>query len=110
MFVFDVDPYTTNECGVVGGTIVSFLLLFGPAAAGFTYCVSSVFTSPSMCNLFVIIFGFLIGLAGPLVALTLRLIGDPSGLKNPSLVTAANVVEWILRFSLPFTLEALCSR
>ena len=103
MFLFDVDPFTTSERGVVGGTIIS-LVLFGPAAAGFTYCVSFAFTSPSMCNLFVIIFGFLIGLAGPLVALILRLIGDPGGLNNPSLVTAANIVEWILRFFPSFNL------
>ena len=103
MFAFDVDPYTTTERGVVGGTIAT-LVLFGPAAAGFSYCVSFAFTSPSMCNLFIIITGFLIGLAGPLVAIILRLIGDPTGLNNPSLVTAANIVEWVLRIFPSFNL------
>jgi Flp pilus assembly protein protease CpaA len=41
-----------------------------------------------MCNLFVIIFNFLIGLAGPLVVFILRLIGESGDLK---LITAANV-------------------
>ena len=103
MFAFDIDPYTTTERGVVGGTITA-LVLFGPAAAGFTYCVSFAFTSPSMCNLFIIIFSFLIGLAGPLVATILRLIGDPTGLNNPSLVTAATIVEWVLRIFPSFNL------
>jgi ABC-type multidrug transport system ATPase subunit len=51
-----------------------------------------------MCNLFIIIFSFLIGLAGPLVALILRLIGEDLLNPNASLVMAANIVEWILRF------------
>jgi ATP-binding cassette subfamily A (ABC1) protein 1 len=103
MFAFDADAYTTTERGAVGGTIIT-LILFGPAAAGFTYCVSFAFTSPSICNLFVIIFGFLIGLAGPLVTLILRFMGDPSGFNNPSLVNAAIIIEWILRIIPSFNL------
>jgi ATP-binding cassette subfamily A (ABC1) protein 3 len=103
MFAFDVDAFTTSDRDVVGGTIIS-LILFGPAAAGFTYCLTFAFTSASMCNLFVIIFSFLIGLAGPLVAFILRLIGDPSGLNNSSLLAAANIIEWILRLFPSFNL------
>jgi ABC-type multidrug transport system fused ATPase/permease subunit len=54
-----------------------------------------------MCNLFVIIFNFLIGLAGPLVVLILRLIGESGDLK---LITASNVVQWILRLIPSFNL------
>ena len=103
MFAFDVDAFTTSERGVVGGTITT-LVLFGPAAAGFTYCVSFAFTSPSLCNLFVIIFSFLIGMAGPIVTLVLRYLGDPSGFNNPSLVNAAVIVEWFLRIFPSFNL------
>jgi ATP-binding cassette, subfamily A (ABC1), member 3 len=103
MFAFDIDAFTTSERGVVGGTIIS-LILFGPAAAGCTYCMTFAFTSASMCNLFVIIFNFLIGMAGPLVTFILRIIGDPSSSDNPSLITAATIVEWILRFIPSFNL------
>jgi hypothetical protein len=51
-----------------------------------------------MYNLFIIIFSFLIGLAGPLVALILRLIGEDLLNPNASLVIAAYIVELILRF------------
>jgi ATP-binding cassette subfamily A (ABC1) protein 3 len=103
MFAFGIEAFTTSERGVVGGVIIS-LILYGPAAAGFTYCVSFLFISPSMCNLFIIIVNFFVGLAGPLVALILRLIGDPGGLNNTSLITAANTIEWILRFIPSFNL------
>ena len=103
MFAFGIETLTTSERGVAGGTIIS-LILFGPAAAGFTYCISFMFKSASMCNLFVIIFNFIIGLAGPLVAILLRIIGDPSGINSPSLVQAANAIEWSLRFIPSFNL------
>mmetsp|Transcript_15159 Transcript_15159/g.25138 ORF Transcript_15159/g.25138 Transcript_15159/m.25138 type:complete len:1684 (-) Transcript_15159:977-6028(-) len=103
MFVFDINAFTTTERGVVGGVIIS-LILYGPAAAGFTYVCSFLFTSPSMCNLFIIIVNFFVGLAGPLVSFILRLIGDPGGLNNQSLITAANTIEWILRFIPSFNL------
>lgn len=54
MFVFDVTALTTTTRGVVGGIIV-LLMLYGPASAGFAYCVSFMFQSPSMCNLVIII-------------------------------------------------------
>ena len=103
MFAFDIDAFTTSERGVVGGTIIT-LILFGPAAAGCTYCMTFAFTSASMCNLFVIIFNFLIGMAGPLVTFILRIIGDPSASDSPSLISAAVTVEWILRFIPSFNL------
>jgi hypothetical protein len=103
MFAFDVETFTTTDDGVLGGVIV-LLVLFGPAAAGFTYCVSFMFSSPSMCNLFVIVFNFIIGLAGTLVTAILRFIGEDPGNKNENLILAANIVEWFLRFIPSFCL------
>ena len=63
MFVFDVDILTTSDKGVFSG-IATILFLFGPALAGFTYCVSFAFKSASSCNVFIITSGFLIGMGG----------------------------------------------
>lgn len=63
MFIFDVDILTTNQRGVFSG-IATVLFLFGPALAGFTYCVSFAFKSASSCNVFIITSGFLIGMGG----------------------------------------------
>lgn len=63
MFIFDVEILTTSYRNVFSG-IATILFLFGPALAGFTYCVSFAFTSASMCNVFVIVSGFLIGMGG----------------------------------------------
>jgi ATP-binding cassette subfamily A (ABC1) protein 1 len=103
MFAFDVDVLTTTNRGVVGG-IITLLFLFGPAAASFTYCFSFLFSSPSICNLVIIISGFLIGFGGSLAAFILRILGDNSGDPKQSLITAANVVEWVLRFIPAFSL------
>jgi hypothetical protein len=54
MFAFNVTALTTSTGDVVSGVIVAFIL-YGPASAGFSYCVSFLFKSPSMCNLFIII-------------------------------------------------------
>lgn len=61
MFAFGIDVLTTSERGVVSGVIV-LLFLFGPGAASFSYCVSFAFGTASMCNMFMIISGFLIGM------------------------------------------------
>jgi ABC-2 family transporter protein len=63
MFIFDVDILTTSSRGIFPG-ILAILFLFGPALAGFTYCISFAFKSPSMCNVFAIASGFLIGMGG----------------------------------------------
>ncbi len=65
MFIFDVEIITTSERGVFGGALI-LLILFGPAAASFTYCVSFMFSSPSICNVVVISFGGIVGLVGTL--------------------------------------------
>ena len=63
MFIFHVDILTTSNRGVFSG-IATILFLFGPALAGFTYCVSFAFTSASSYNVLVITSGFLIGMGG----------------------------------------------
>jgi ATP-binding cassette subfamily A (ABC1) protein 1 len=96
MFAFNVETFITTQRDVLYGVLTS-LVLFGPASAGFTYCFSFLFQSPSLCQLFVIIFNFFIGLGGPLVQFILRVICDPSNSNSPALVSAANFIEWILR-------------
>mmetsp|Transcript_38849 Transcript_38849/g.85269 ORF Transcript_38849/g.85269 Transcript_38849/m.85269 type:complete len:2010 (+) Transcript_38849:258-6287(+) len=103
MYATGLEAFTTNERGVASGTIV-LLFLFGPAAAGFTYCVSFAFKSPSMCNLFMIIFGFLIGMVPAIVVFILRLIAaDPFG-ELEYFLTIAQAIEWVLRPFPPFNL------
>ncbi|KAL7554951.1 hypothetical protein ACHAWF_018531 [Thalassiosira exigua] len=103
MYILDVKSFTTNERQAASSTI-SLLVLFGPAACGFTYLVCFAFNSPSMANLFVIVFNFFIGMAGPLVCVILRLLAaDPSN-PNPRLKNAAIGVEWVLRFIPSFCL------
>lgn len=103
IFAFSLTVFTTTDKNVVSGVLVLFIL-FGPAAAGFAYCVSFGFKSPAWCNITIIVSGFIIGLAAPIAALIMRLIGmDPF---NPShkLVTIAKAIEWIGRFFPTFCL------
>jgi len=105
MFAFDVTAFTTTEKGVIGGTLAA-LVLFGPAAAGFTYIFSFLFGSPSMCNLAIIVFNFLIGMVGPIVVFVLRLIGTDGTLDDAQkYLNSAIAVEWILRFFPMFNLS-----
>ena len=103
MFAFDIETFTTTNRSVLGG-VLCLLILFGPAAAGSTYCFSFLFNSPSMCNLFVIIFNFFIGMAGPMVTFILRLIGSNPGYPKDNLVLAADILDWILRLVPSFCL------
>jgi ATP-binding cassette subfamily A (ABC1) protein 1 len=103
IFAFDVEVLTKREYDVLGGTI-SLLVFFGPAAAGYTYCVSFAFSSPSLCNVFIIISGFLIGMGGPLAVFILSLIGFDPASPKPNLIDAANIVKWLLRFFPTFNL------
>mmetsp|Transcript_3366 Transcript_3366/g.4864 ORF Transcript_3366/g.4864 Transcript_3366/m.4864 type:complete len:1961 (-) Transcript_3366:133-6015(-) len=93
-YAFGVKTFTTSDNSVFSG-VVAALFLFGPAAAGFTYCITFLFKSPSMCNLFVIIFNFIIGLAGPLVTIILRVLAVDG--PNESLLRAAKIVDFSLR-------------
>lgn len=61
VFIFGVSAITTTDRGMIGGFIV-LLFLFGPAAAAFSYCVSFMFKNPSLCNITLIVSGFLISM------------------------------------------------
>jgi ABC-2 family transporter protein len=74
MFAFDIESLTTSARGIVSGVIVT-LFLYGPAAASFSHCVSFAFESATMCNMFVIIFGFLIGMGGTITVAFLHIFG-----------------------------------
>ena len=104
MYAFDVSNLTTTENGVISAVIAIFVL-FGPAVASFSYCISFMFKSPSICNLILIISGFLIGFGGTLAAFILRLIGSIPSAPRENLVSAANIVEWVLRFIPAFNLS-----
>lgn len=103
MFAFDVSILTTHDRSVFSGVVTS-LALYGPAAAGFTYCISFAFTSASLCNITVIISGFLVGMGGPLICYVLMLRSvDPRG-PNPQLADVANAIAWFLRWNPSFCL------
>jgi hypothetical protein len=96
MYAFDVSILTTSDRNVASGIIV-LLIAYGPAAAALSYCVSFAFKSPSYCALFVIVTGFLIALGGPLSIFILLILGKDPGDPRDNLVTAANVLTWLLR-------------
>ena len=97
------ESFITKEYEAAGSTI-ALLVLFGPAAAGFTYIISFCFKSPSMANLFVIVFNFIIGMAGPLVCFILRLIAADIANPKPNLKNAVIATEWVLRLVPSFCL------
>lgn len=104
MYAFDIKSLTTTENGVVGA-VITILLLYGPAVASFSYCVSFMFSSPSTCNLILIISGFLIGFGGTLAAFILRILGSIPFDPRPNLTRAAAIIEWVLRFVPAFNLS-----
>jgi ATP-binding cassette, subfamily A (ABC1), member 3 len=103
MLAFDVGVLTSMDRNIFGG-VVATLFLYGPASAGFTYCISFGFTNPSLCNIIVIISGFLIGMGGSMTCWILELIGNDISDPSPSLIDVANVLAWILRFHPAFCL------
>lgn len=102
-FIFDVQAFITSVNGVVGG-VISAMILFGPAAAGFTYCLSYLFKSPALCNIVIIISGFLIGMGGPLTVIILLIIGSDPFDPKPNLVDISTILSWVLRFNPCFCL------
>lgn len=103
MYGLDIQAFITTD-RQAASTTLSLLVLFGPAAAGFTYIICFFFKSPSMANLFIIVFNFFIGMAGPLVCFILRLIASDINNPRESLKTTAIVLEWTLRFIPSFCL------
>ncbi|CAB9505681.1 Retinal-specific ATP-binding cassette transporter [Seminavis robusta] len=103
LFAFDMTVFTTTENGVLSGVLM-LLLLFGPAAAAMSYCISFMFKSPSLCNVFIIISGFLIALGASITTLILRLIGTNPFDPKDKLVRIAIAIEWVGRFFPTFCL------
>jgi hypothetical protein len=103
MYAFDVQALTTSDRGINSG-VICLLILFGPAAVSFTYCTTYMFSSPSLCNMFVIVTGFLIGLGGPLANFILIIIGLSPDNPKPHLVDAADITVWCLRLFPAFNL------
>ena len=103
MFMFKIEILTTSDRDVFSGVLAT-LFFFGPASAGFAYCVSFAYSSPSLCNLVIIIFGFLIGLGGPITVFVLELIGSDTSNPNSKLKNIATIITWILRFTPTFCL------
>jgi ATP-binding cassette, subfamily A (ABC1), member 3 len=103
MFAFQIDVLTTSSRNIFSG-VFAVLALYGPASAGFTYCVSFAFQSSSLCNVTVIITGFLIGMGGPLTCYVLYLRSiDPRG-PQPELAGVADLLAWFLRWNPSFCL------
>jgi len=100
MYAFDVAVLTTQTRNVASG-VIAILVCFGPAAAGFSYVVSFAFTSPAICNVFVIVSGFLIGLGGPLTCFILIIVARDPGNPKPNLEDIANILTWCLRIFFP---------
>lgn len=103
MFAFDVSVLTTSKNQVFPGVVIT-LFLYGPASAGFSYCVSFAFKSPSLCTIVLIISGFLVGMGGPMTTLLLSLLGYSPTNPMESLQIAADIVPWCLRFIPSFCL------
>jgi ATP-binding cassette, subfamily A (ABC1), member 3 len=98
LFLFQVNSLTTSNRDVFSG-ILAILFFYGPASAGFAYCWSYAFSSPSLCNIILIVVGFLIGFGGPLTIFILILLGN-----NGTLTAVATTLTWILRFTPSFCL------
>ena len=94
MFIFRVDALTTSERNVFSG-VVAALFFYGPASAGFSYCVSFGFTSPSLCFIFLVVSNIIIGFGGPLTVFILLIIG--TGNANSNLANVADILMWFLR-------------
>eukprot|EP00529_Nitzschia_sp_RCC80_P002451 CAMPEP_0113451218 /NCGR_PEP_ID=MMETSP0014_2-20120614/6226_1 /TAXON_ID=2857 /ORGANISM="Nitzschia sp." /LENGTH=1987 /DNA_ID=CAMNT_0000342569 /DNA_START=1298 /DNA_END=7261 /DNA_ORIENTATION=- /assembly_acc=CAM_ASM_000159 len=103
MFAFDITVMITTDRGVVYG-VITLLILFGPAAAGFTYIITFFFTSPAVCFVAVIIGDFITGIGGALTVFILVLIGSDPFDPKPNLIDASDILTWILRFNPAFCL------
>jgi ATP-binding cassette, subfamily A (ABC1), member 3 len=103
LFLFDIRSLTTTDRDVSSGILV-LLFVYGPASAGFAYCWSFVFKSPSLCNIFLIVVGFLVGFGGPLTVYILTIIGEDRANPQQSLVDIATALTWVLRFFPSFCL------
>lgn len=103
VFAFGLDSLTTTENDVLGAFLV-LLFLFGPAAASFSYCVSFCFKSASLCNIVLIISGFLFSMGGSIATFFLRLVSAQDQSMTNKIYKAAVIIEWVFRFFPPFNL------
>lgn len=103
LYAFDATIFTTNQRNVVSG-VMCLLLFFGPAAASMAYCFSFLFKSPSLCNVTIIISGFLIGMGGAIASLVLNFIGLNPFEPRPTLVNVATGIDWVGRLFPSFCL------
>lgn len=102
-FIFGVDAFTTTDYDAIWGVLLA-MFLFGPAAAGFTYCVSYMFKSPALCNVVIIVFGFLLGMGGTIAVVILEILGENPFDPKPTLTKIATILTWIFRFHPCFNL------
>jgi hypothetical protein len=63
LLIFNVEPFTKSDNDSLAGVIL-LLMFHGPAAAGFTYCLTHAFSSTNACHVFVVVIGFFIGMGG----------------------------------------------
>jgi ABC-2 family transporter protein len=103
MFLFKVNALTTSSRNTFSG-VLAILFFYGPASAGFAYCWSFAFKSPSLCFVFLIVSGIIIGYGGPLTVFILLIIGTDPDKPNNALVRVANILTWFLRFFPSFCL------
>jgi ATP-binding cassette, subfamily A (ABC1), member 3 len=103
MFLFKVNALTTAARNTFSGVLAT-LFFYGPASAGFAYCWSFAFKSPSLCFVFLIVSGIIIGFGGPLTVFILLIIGTDPDQPKDSLVDVANILTWFLRFFPSFCL------
>lgn len=99
MFAFQAKGLTTTEFDVVWG-IITVILLFGPASAGFTYLTSFFFENPTSAMGFTIVANFLVALGGAMTCIILQIIDDQDG-EN----TASVIIAWSLRWLPSFNLS-----
>jgi ATP-binding cassette, subfamily A (ABC1), member 3 len=63
LLAFNVEPFSSSGNDILTGVIL-LLMLHGPAAAGYSYCLTHAFSSASDCHLFLVVSGFFIGIGG----------------------------------------------
>lgn len=95
MFAFNITVLTTTDRGIVYG-VITLLVLFGPAAAGFTYIISFMFKSPALCFVAVVIGDFIMGIGGALTVFILLLIGNDTVDPRQNLVVCSKTLCTIL--------------
>jgi ATP-binding cassette, subfamily A (ABC1), member 3 len=101
-FIFRMTAFTTSDRGAFAG-IVLLLFLYGPASAAYTYCLTFLFKSPSLCTLTTVVSNFLFGMGGPVTLFIMELLtANPNG--ETDLRNVITILTWALRFNPTFCL------